>query len=120
MTPTDLLVATEVATLKALAAAGRRARLPRSQADRMRGVPEHAVHTRIRIAAHPEQCERLLAGAWGALRIALTGRMPDGDITVVIDVCDGYARELIVAGRPLNRGELSDRVQAARHQDAHI
>lgn len=92
-------LAAELAVLRALEAAGKRARLPRSDMGRISSTPTHLVHTVIRLSETSAGCDRLLAGVWLHLELVV------GDSRLV-EVLDGYTRMLLVDQRPLDRLEL--------------
>jgi hypothetical protein len=102
-------LAAELAVLRALEAAGKRGRLSRSTLGVLKGTPTHLVHTRVQLAMAPAECDRLLAGVWAHLDLILPGEAR------LVQACDWYVRELIVAQRPHSRREL-DRVLAVAYE----
>lgn len=104
-TRSSVYLAAELSVLRALEAAGKRGRLSRSQMGIVKGEPTHTVHTIVRLAATPAECERLLSGVWVHLQLVTEG---DGKLIAGLD---WYVRELIVHQRKHTRGEL-DRVLA--------
>ncbi|MGW4718262.1 hypothetical protein [Nocardia sp. NPDC004260] len=83
----------EMAVLRALEVAGKRGRNSSRQNRELLSMPPHEQHTAMCLARRPEDCDRLLPGAWDHLRIVLPGR--DRIITAV----DWYVRQLIVTRR---------------------
>ncbi len=92
-TPNPVGMACEVAVLRALELAAKRGRNSSRANRELLAMPPHEQHTRMRLARVPEDCDRLLAGAWDHLRIVL----PDSER--IITAVDWYVRELIVARR---------------------
>lgn len=81
----------ELAVLRALEAAGKRARLPRPCMAEARRLPSHTVHTRFTLAGSPADMDRLLDGVWAHLRMVLPADIAEP----TVNACDGYVRELI-------------------------
>lgn len=104
-TRSGVYMCAELAVLRALEAAGKRGKLPRSQMGLVKGQPTHIVHTLVPLASSSADCERLLSGVWVHLQLVTGG---DGRLIAALD---WYVRELIVHQRKHTRGEL-DRVLA--------
>lgn len=101
-----LLLACEVAVLRALEVAAKRCRTI-SRGDRFAildrdGVPHFALHTRVALANDPDEVDRLFAGAWDHLALVLP-RTPKA-----IEACDVYTRRLIAVKEPHSRQALAD------------
>jgi hypothetical protein len=99
-------LAAELAVLRALEAAGKRARLPRSIMGQINGTPTHLVHTVVPLATTEEGCDRLLAGVWLHLELVV------GDARLV-EILDSHTRALILARVPLDREALLANLEAA-------
>lgn len=102
----------EFGVLKALEAAGKRGRLPRSTMGKLMqdGVPNYAVHTRVLLAQTPGDCDRLLAGAWDIMREVL----PEATSAALVQACTRYTTDLLLTRKPFDRGELDRHLAAAR------
>lgn len=94
-------VVAELAVLRALEAAGKRARLPRACMATAKSVPSHTVHTAVALVACPADCDRLLAGVWDHLQLVLPEHAEE-----LARACDGYVRDLIVRQQPHQRPAL--------------
>lgn len=101
LAPVATEVVAELAVLRALEAAGKRARLPRSCMATAKAVPSHTVHTEFELAADPADCDRLLSGVWDHLQLVLPA-----DAESLAIACDGYVRELIMRRIPHTRAAL--------------
>lgn len=95
-------VAAQLAVMRALEAAGRRARLPRHVIPQARAGDTCEVHLRVRLAHCDDECDRLLAGVWEHLRIVFTERdlMPDPTLDTLVHALDLWVRHLIVHQEP--------------------
>lgn len=91
----------ELAVLRALEAAGKRARLPRACMATAKTLPTHTVHTAIALAACAADCDRLLDGVWDHLQVVLPETAEQ-----LARACDGYVRDLIVRQAPHDRAAL--------------
>ena len=102
----------ELGVLQALAAAGKRGRLPRSTVGRLMhdGVARTEVHTRVVLARDLDDMGRLLARAWDILAAVLPAAVAD----VCVRECDAYTRRLITERRPFDRAEFHRRMDHAR------
>lgn len=103
LSPYAETVIAELAVLRALEAAGKRARLPRQMMAEARRCEPHAVHVRFRLAARMRDCDRLLSGVWDHLQLVLD------DIEhaeALARACDSYVRGLILGGHPHRRDQL--------------
>lgn len=94
-------IVAELAVLRALEAAGKRARLPRACMAAAKAVPTHTVHVAVALATCPADCDRLLAGVWDHLQLVL----PDG-AEELARACDTYVRDLITRQQPHHRPAL--------------
>ena len=90
----------ELAVLRALEAAGKRARLPRPVMVEAATLVSHEVHVRFQLARDPAQCDRLLAGVFDHVRLVLPHPDP------LVRTVDGYVRQLIVTRTPHHRTAL--------------
>lgn len=98
--PNAVGMACEIAVLRALELAGKRGRnSSRSNRELLEMAP-HEQHTRMYLARVPEECDRLLAGAWDHLRIVL----PNSER--IVTAVDWYVRQLIITRRVHKRAEL--------------
>lgn len=100
-----LLLACEVAVLRALEIAAKRCRTI-TRGDRFayldrEGVPHYALHTKVSLANDPAEVDRLFAGAWDHLALVLP-RTP-----AAIRACDEYTRHLIAVKQPHSRAALA-------------
>lgn len=98
--PNAVGMACEIAVLRALELAGKRGRNSSRANRELLDMPAHEQHTRMYLARTPEECDRLLAGAWDHLRIVL----PDSER--LITAVDWYVRQLIVTRQRHQRHEL--------------
>ncbi|MGW4123624.1 hypothetical protein [Nocardia sp. NPDC004711] len=100
--PECVALAVEVAVLRALELAGKRAHHSsgRSGRGQLYKLPAWQVHTARRLAAAPEQCDRLLVGVWDLLAQVVP------DQPRIITAADWYVRQLIVSGRAHQASEL--------------
>jgi hypothetical protein len=91
-----------LAVLRALEAAGKRARLPRAAQARVRDGNSIDVHLRVRLAHCDTECDRLLDGVWDHLRIVFTerGLMPAPTLDTLVRALDLWVRDLIVHQAP--------------------
>lgn len=94
-------IVAELAVLRALEAAGKRARLPRSCMATAKSVPTHTVHVAVALAGCPDDCDRLLAGVWDHLQLVLPDTAEE-----LARACDGYVRGLIMRQEPHARPAL--------------
>lgn len=94
-------VVAELAVLRALEAAGKRARLSRSVMAEARTYPSHTVHERFLLARTRRECDRLLRGVWDHLQLVLPEHAEQ-----IARACDGYVRDLIVRQAPHDRDAL--------------
>ncbi|MBF6298219.1 hypothetical protein IU459_11775 [Nocardia amamiensis] len=90
----------EMAVLRALEVAGKRARNSSRTNRELLAMPPHEQHTARCLARHPEECDRLLPAAWDHLRIVLP------DQPKVITAVDWYVRQLIVTRKPHTSEDL--------------
>lgn len=95
-----LVKVAELAVLRALEAAGKRGRLPRSVLAQALRTETHNVHAAVALATSRAECDRLLAGVWDHLCMV----MPEHDDFV--DCLDDFVRDLIVGRRPYDRAHL--------------
>lgn len=107
----SLLLACEVAVLRALEVAGKRCRTI-TRGDRFayldrEGVPLYALHTRVALANDPDEVDRLFVGAWEHLRLVLP-RTP-----AAIKACDQYTRRLVAEKKPHDRKALAEALAEA-------
>ena len=95
-------VAAQLAVMRALEAAGRRARLPRHLTPAVKNGDTCEVHLRVRLATREDDCDRLLAGVWDHLRVVFTERdlMPPETLDTMIRALDLWVRGLIVQQEP--------------------
>ncbi len=99
----------ELAVLRALEAAGKRARLPRACMATAKAVPSHTVHEQFVLAVDRGDCDRLLSGVWDHLQLVLPEHAEE-----LARVCDGYVRDLIVRQAPHDRAALHRWLSTAR------
>lgn len=104
LSPYAETVIAELAVLRALEAAGKRARLPRPILAQARRCPPHAVHVRFPLATRPRECDRLLSGVWDHLQLVLDDI---GHAEQLARACDGYVRNLILHQHPHEREKLA-------------
>ncbi|MGV9742867.1 hypothetical protein [Nocardia farcinica] len=90
----------ELAVLRALELAGKRARNSSRQNRALLTMPAHEQHTVMCLARTPADCDRLLRDAWVHLQIVLP------DHPKIITAVDWYVRELIVARRAHTQQDL--------------
>lgn len=97
-----MVAAAEQAVLRALELAGRRAmgRIPRY---RVAGIKPWNVHTRVKVV--PDDCDRLLAGAWDMLAATRTP-------APVVAALDAYTRRLLTTATVHARPMLSDALRS--------
>lgn len=95
-----IVCACEVAVLRALEVAGKRARNSSRQNRARMAMPLHLIHTRFPLALTHEDCDRLLVDAWDHLRIAVPNQQR------LYTAVDWYVRQLIVMRRAHTREEL--------------
>lgn len=98
---TEIVVA-ELAVLRALEVAGKRARLPRSWLAERQSLPSHTLHVRFVLAHTDADLDRLLARTWDHLQIVLVAEHAEQ----IAKACDEYVRDLIVHQRPHEPGAL--------------
>lgn len=108
LAPAAQEIVAQLVVLRALEAAGKRARLPRSSLPVARGLPGHTVHLEFVLARSPGDCDRLLAGVWDQLQLV----MPE-DAEPLARVCDGYVRDCIIGQHPYDKDELRARLAQA-------
>jgi hypothetical protein len=91
-------VASQLAVMRALEAAGKRARLPRHVQARARDCNGCEVHLQVRLAHSDDECDRLLAGVWDHLRIVFDSHdlMPPTVLDTLVRALDLWVRDLIV------------------------
>lgn len=108
--PVDLVC--ELGVLQALAAAGRRGRLPRNVMGRLlqTGTPPAEVHTHVPLATTPDDCDRLLTGAWDLLTTVL----PTTTAQPLITACHRYTCDLIITQTPYSRDDFALYLNQAR------
>lgn len=94
-------VAAQLAVMRALEAAGKRARLPRHLQTRARGCSGCEVHLQVRLAQCDDDCDRLLEGVWEHLRIVFATHelMPAATLDTLIQALDLWVRDLIIHQR---------------------
>lgn len=93
-------IVAELAVLRALETAGKRARLPRACLPQRQAVPSHTVHVRFDLGA---DLDRLLLGVWDHLQLVV----PDG-AEALARACDEYVRDLIIRRAPHELGGLHE------------
>jgi hypothetical protein len=86
---TEYVVA-ELAVLRALEVAGKRARLPRSWLPERQSLPSHALHVRFVLAHTDADLDRLLFRTWDHLQLVLFEHAEQ-----IAKACDEYVRDLI-------------------------
>lgn len=104
MTVADrVLLACEVASLRALAVAAARSRATGRSNGRHLDGPRWLLHTRVRLTEDPDQ---LLAGAWDCLTAV-------GVPAAVIAATDAYVRDLIADAAPPSDARLRQYIEVA-------
>ncbi|WP_307176796.1 hypothetical protein [Streptomyces africanus] len=91
-----LMGVSELAVLRTLERAGRRL-LGRPDRSRLNDVPPWELHTHLPV--NPDKVDRAMTGVWELPRAA---GLPDA----LIASLDGYARTLLLTGRPFDRDDL--------------
>lgn len=91
-------VAAQLAVMRALEAAGKRARLPRHVLTQARNGNAYEVHLRVRLAHCDTDCDRLLDGVWDHLQVVFTQNhlMPPDTLDTLVRALDLWVRELIL------------------------
>ncbi|MFT4086143.1 MAG: hypothetical protein QM658_03160 [Gordonia sp. (in: high G+C Gram-positive bacteria)] len=104
--PADWSAACTLGVLRALEAAGKRGRLPRSTIGRLRaeGVPAWEVHLHVRLAARSADCGRLLNGVWDLLAAVLPNTP---EAVRAVEACHDYAVLLLVTGTAFNPADFA-------------
>lgn len=100
--PDCLLLAVEVAVLRALELAAKRSRntgYRGPRADAVRAIEAWEVYTVRRLATTPAECDRLLHKVWDLLAAVQVGPR-------VVEAADWYTRQLIISQRPHTPADL--------------
>lgn len=87
-----LLLACEVAVLRALELASKRM-LTRKVVGSLPDVPHHLIYTHLAAVTETAALDRLLRGAWSSLPDAMTG------IDGLVDALDDHVRSLLASGQ---------------------
>lgn len=103
LSPAATEVIAELVVLRALEAAGKRARLPRPCMAESKTMAPHTVHVRFALAHNRAECDRLLNGVWDHLQLVLAA-----DAERLARACDAYVRDLIIRQAPHSRVALHD------------
>lgn len=94
-------VVAQLVVLRALEAAGKRARLPRACMATVRALPAHTVHLHYVLARTSPDCDRLLAGVWDQLQLVVPEHAD-----ALTGVCDAYVRDCLVYQIPYDQTAL--------------
>lgn len=102
LAPPAVFVVAELAVLRALEAAGKRARLSHPDMAAARRFPTHEVHVHFPLAERARGCDRLFSGVWDHLQLVL----PNPFAEQLAGACDAYVRDRVMRQRPHSRDVL--------------
>lgn len=120
--PDGVLLACEVAVLRALVVSGKTIRnryRPREQRGRYQGVPADRLYRALRPGPLPEELARLTSmDRWSALMVVLAPTVGTPTALLLTAVCDDYVTVLLRDQAPHSRGRLAAHLARAGHHVA--